>query len=301
MGDRNIKTIGSEAAYKLKACTTFCHVKLDGLEIEHCKRREPCSMPLYHYHDSYEIYYLLSGVRHYFIKDRTFRVEKGDIVLINRHDLHKTTYGGSSAHERVLLNFDEAYAGRLQMFVDDIDILLPFHQDVNVIKLSRIEQKVMEQALFKIMKEAGERGAGSSSCVRLAIAELLVCIARQAVRLKAGDSSHLDKMYEKVSEVVKFINLRYMEKLTLNYLSASFYISPYYLSRLFKKATGFTFVEYLNSIRVREAQKLLKETELNVSEVAERTGYESSTHFGRVFKEITGLSPLRYKKVNKVI
>lgn len=299
MGGRDTKTIDSDT-YNLHACIMFCHEKSDGLEIEHCKRQEPCSMPLYHYHDSYEIYYLLSGVRHYFIRDRTFRVEKGDIVLINRHDLHKTTYGGSATHERVLVNFDEAYVGRLQMLVDDIDILLPFHQDFNVIKLNKSEHKVIEQALFKIMKEAREGSAGSESCVRLATAELLIYIARRAVQLKASESSHPDQMHEKVSDIVKFINSKHMEKLTLKYISENFYISPYYLSRLFKKATGFTFVEYLNSIRIREAQKLLKESGLNVSEIAERTGYESSTHFGRVFKEITGLSPLRFRKINKV-
>lgn len=278
---------------------TFCHEKVEGLEIEHCKRQEPSSMPLYHYHDSYEIYYLLSGVRNYFIKDRTYRVEKGDLVLINRHVLHKTTYGGSQTHERILVDLQEAYVERLCQLVNDIDILLPFHQNVNVIKLAKNEQKGIEQILFKLMKEVKERGAGSESCVRIAMAELLIMTARLSLLAKETPDAPLDQIQEKISGIVKYINAKYMEKLTLNGISETFFISPYYLSRLFKKVTGFTFVEYLNSIRIREAQQLLKESGLNVSEIAGRTGYESSTHFGRVFKEITGMSPLRFRKINK--
>lgn len=299
MRDQN-KGIVKQDEYRLEDGVTLCHELYDGFEIDQCKRHEPCSMPLYHYHNSYEIYYLLSGARHYFIKDRTYRIEKGDLVLINRGDLHKTTYGGSLTHERILVIFDESYIGRVLALVNDVDILQPFHQNINIIRLQKAEQTFIEQMLFKIIKEAKEKGIGSESCVRLMTTELLIYIARQAVLSKAGEKIHVDQMHEKVSEIVKFINSKYMEKLTLNYISESFYISPYYLSRLFKNATGFSFVEYLNSIRIREAQQLLKESGLNVSEIADKTGYESSTHFGRVFKEITGMSPLRFRKINKV-
>lgn len=282
-----------------KGCTTFCREKLDGFEIEHCKRQEPSSMPLYHYHDSYEIYYLLSGVRNYFIKDRIYTVGKGEIVLINRHDLHKTTYSGSQTHERILVNFDQAFVERILPFVTDIDLLKPFQRETNVIKLSKNDQVAVEQILFKIMKEAREAPAGYESCVRLSMAELLICIARQETQQDAGPDALPNQMHEKVSEIVRYINGNYMEKLRLNLIAEAFYISPYYLSRLFKKATGFTFVEYLNSIRIRKAQQLLQESRLNVGRIAEKTGYDSSTHFGRVFKEVTGMSPLRYRNLNR--
>lgn len=299
MNSRTLKAAHNNE-YSLEEGVTLCRESYDGFEIEQCKRHEPCSMPLYHYHNSYEIYYLLSGARHYFIKDRTYRVEKGDLVLINRHDLHKTTYGGSLTHERVLIIFDESYIRQILAFVNDVDVLQPFHQNINIIKLKKTEQTVIEQMLFKIMKEARGKGIGSESCVRLLTAELLIFIYRQAALIKTAENIHLDKMHEKISDIVKFINEKYMEDLTLNYIANNFYISSYHLSRLFKKVTGFTFVEYLNSIRIREAQRLLKESHFNVSKIADTIGYGSSTHFGRVFKEITEMSPLRFRKINKV-
>jgi len=272
-----------------------------GIEIEHCKRQEPCNMDLYHYHSSYEVYYLLSGVRNYFIKDRIYRVERGDIVLINKNDLHKTTYAGSTTHERILINFEEAFIKEMVPYIKDIDVLQPFHYDVHILKLNKTEQTMLEQVLFKMMKEAKEKAIGSETYVTLLMTELLIFIARRAAQPETVKKEYYNQMHEKVSEIVKYINKNYMKRLTLQNISDNFYISPCYLSRLFRNITGFTFVEYLKSIRIKEAQRLLKESKLNMDEIAERTGYESSTHFGRVFKEITGVSPLRFRKINKDI
>ncbi|PKO14106.1 MAG: AraC family transcriptional regulator [Chloroflexi bacterium HGW-Chloroflexi-10] len=285
-------------AYSLEDGLTLCRESYIGIEIEQCKRHEPCSMPLYHYHDSYEIYYLLSGTRHYFINDRTYKVEKGDLVLINRGNLHKTTYGGSPMHERILINFNEAYIQDTMRMSADVDLLQAFRQNINLVKLQKAEQTAVERMLFNIMKEAREKDLGHASYVRLALGELLIFITRKATHTKPTDSAQIDYMHGKVSEIQKYVNNRYKNTITLGSISEKFYISPFYLSRMFKKATGFTFTEYLNSLRIREAQQLLKESQLNVSEIADKVGYESQTHFGRVFKKITGMSPLQYRKLD---
>ncbi|MNJ41043.1 Bifunctional transcriptional activator/DNA repair enzyme AdaA [compost metagenome] len=79
-------------------------------------------------------------------------------------------------------------------------------------------------------------------------------------------------------------------------LAEKFYVSPYYLSRFFKEATGFTFVEYVNSVRINEATKLLERSSLKVNLIAKKVGFGSVTHFGRVFKSVTGHAPLYYRK-----
>ena len=280
---------------------TLCHEIYEGFEIEHCKRQEPINMNLYHYHSSYEIYYLLSGVRNYFIKDRTYRIEKGDVVLINRNDLHKTTYGGSSTHERILINLDESFIEDMMASIKDIDILKPFQEDIHVIKLNKTEQANIERILLNMMKEAKEKDIGEVTSIQLLTLELLIFVTRLAVRPGSAVKGHLNPMHEKISDIVKYINASYMNKITLQQIADQFFVSSCYLSRLFKSVTGFTFVEFLNSVRIKEAQRLLKESKLNIGVIAEKTGFESATHFGRVFKEITGFSPLRFRKINKVV
>ncbi len=284
--------------YSLEDGLTLCHESYKGFEIEQCKRHEPCSMPLYHFHDSYEIFYLLSGTRNYFINDRTYKVEKGDLVLINKGHLHKTTYGGSLMHERILIIFDEAYIQGISSLGADIDLLQAFHQNANLIRLQKAEQATVERYLFNIIKETKGKDSGHETYVRLAMGELLIFITRKATHTHSTSGVNGNHMHGKISEIILYLNTHYMKKITLESISEDFYISPYHLSRTFKKATGFTFTEYLNSLRIREAQRLLKESFSNVSKIAEKVGYESQTHFGRVFKRITGLSPLQYRKMD---
>ena len=76
-------------------------------------------------------------------------------------------------------------------------------------------------------------------------------------------------------------------------------LSPYYLSRLFKRVTGQSIVDYINNRRIEAAQKLLETTELSISAVAEQTGFASAAHFRRVFHEVMGTGPLQYRKAHK--
>ena len=93
------------------------------------------------------------------------------------------------------------------------------------------------------------------------------------------------------------------EKLTLTGIASQFYISPYYLSRLFKKSINLSLIEYINGVRIKAAQNLIEKSNESISDIAEKTGFMTTAHFRRVFKDATGLSPQQYrqyyKRVNK--
>ena len=95
----------------------------DKFTIEHVIRPEtPFNMPSKHYHDDYEIYYLLNGERYYFIENRTYHVKKGDIVLIDKYLLHRTitTEKYRHAHERILLLINKEFLDKFSP--EDIDL-----------------------------------------------------------------------------------------------------------------------------------------------------------------------------------
>ena len=87
------------------------------------------------------------------------------------------------------------------------------------------------------------------------------------------------------------IRARYGEDLSLETVARELYITPIYLSRIFKRQTGQNFREYLIGVRMREAQKLLKEGELTVNEVAARVGYDDASYFSRSYKKCFGYTP----------
>ncbi|MEG1525008.1 MAG: response regulator [Clostridia bacterium] len=83
--------------------------------------------------------------------------------------------------------------------------------------------------------------------------------------------------------------------LSLNSVAASVYISPTYLSILFKKEMGTTFIEYVSRLRMERAKELLQDSNLKTYEAAERTGYNDPQYFSSCFKKYTGFTPSEYK------
>ena len=154
----------------------------------------------------------------------------------------------------------------------------------------------MEGILNKIIYEASNKAFGYEASIQSLFTQLLVFASRHAKANINTLFEHPSHTHKKVAEIVQYINKNYMNKINLSTISEKFFISRYHFSRIFKEATGFTFTEYINSVRIQEAQKYLRETNWKISTISEKAGFESIAHFGRVFKKATGLSPLNYRK-----
>lgn len=268
------------------------------ITVQYVKRSDHFDMVQEHYHAYYEMYYLLSGERNYFIKDNIYRVSKGDLVFINEYDLHKTTsVGRSPAHERIVIYF------RDQLFDPDIALLQdefsPFRTGNPVLSLQIHEQRYVEDLLHRIIAEFRTRGRNFEACLKALFMELFIYALRCCEKRINQPVSSEKRLHKGIAEIVRYINQHYADRLTLTDLAGRFFISPHYLSRIFKIATGFSFIEYLTTLRIKEAQKLLRETNLKVAEIAQQVGFEDFAHFGRVFKKLTGNTPLQYRKMNR--
>ena len=79
-------------------------------------------------------------------------------------------------------------------------------------------------------------------------------------------------------------------------MADQFFISEFYLCRAFKAFTGFSIVDYINTVRIMEAKKLIENTSENMNVIYRKVGFNSLTNFNRVFKDITGNPPLYYRK-----
>lgn len=246
-----------------------------------------------HFHNRYEIYYLVSGERFYFIHDRTYLIQKGDLVLVSPHVIHKTMDTGKPHHERYLIEFDQRFvSNQVHESLQSIEVLF---KNRNVIRLSSKDKHYFEEIFETMLEEVQQQGLDYEIQLQSLLQQLLIYAARN-LDLPSTGHQHINQTHAKVSEIVKYINTHYTEDLTLVSVAEQFEISHFYLSRLFKAVTGFAFIEYLNSIRVKEAQRLLRETNDKVLAIANAVGFVNQSHFGRIFKEITGTSPLQYRK-----
>lgn len=252
-------------------------------------------MPTNHFHSTFEVYYLMSGKREFFIKDRTFVVHEGDVIIISPNILHRTTNTEMPKYERFIVNIHQNYMGSFQQ--SNKEIFQPlFEQEYMIVRCSLQERLWIESLCQKIFQEIQDKMPGFEMYAQTLVQQLLIICCRHVKQNQIESLEYPSPMHERISEVVRYINRYYMDDLSLNVLAEKFYVSPYYLSRFFKEATGFTFIEYLNSVRIKEAKKLLEQSSMKVNFIYKKVGFRSITHFGRVFKSVTGYAPLHYRK-----
>jgi AraC-like DNA-binding protein len=265
--------------------------------IEQIKRAGPFSMDSDHYHETYEIYYLLAGERSYYINNLIYTLRKGDLIFINKNELHRTTSKGSASHERILINFEEVF---LQKTLANYDLSFPFLTAQSLLLRPGVhDQGIIEYILFTLLKEQEEQRSQHIPYLQTLLIQLLIEMNRVQEISREPIAPESSEKQLKVYEIIDYLQAHYADKLTLEQLSETFFISSTYLCRLFKQTTGFTIIEYLNYIRIKEAQRLLQSTDAKVTTIAENTGFDSIAHFGRVFKQIVNRSPLQYRKQNR--
>lgn len=99
-----------------------------------------------------------------------------------------------------------------------------------------------------------------------------------------------------ILKLMSYIREHYSEDLTLKWAACYVNISESYLSHLFKEQTGQNFTDFIIGLRMKKAVELLKSTDLNMYDISMHIGYDNINYFGRLFKKVTGISPVNYRK-----
>ena len=92
-----------------------------------------------------------------------------------------------------------------------------------------------------------------------------------------------------------YIEKHYSEKLTLQEVAETCYVSQWHLSKLLNKYAGQSFYDILNKVRISTAKELLKDPSLRVGDIGMMVGYMDNAHFSRIFKKLTGCSANEYR------
>src|SRR4029077_12015819 len=98
-----------------------------------------------------------------------------------------------------------------------------------------------------------------------------------------------------ITRAKEFIRQNQSEDLSLSMVAKAVNTSTFYFCKLFKKATGLNFTDYVSRVRIEKAKNLLLNPNLRISEIAYEVGFQSLTHFNRVFKRSVGESPTEYR------
>jgi len=122
-------------------------------------------------------------------------------------------------------------------------------------------------------------------------------IIERLLENKKGEGDIDNRSMEgKIEKVKRFVERNYHKKVRLKDAAQAVYLSPKYLSRIFKQSTGKGFSEYKLKIKIEKAKELLGKTGYNVNQVAEKLGYENVESFIRLFKRLAKYTPTEYRK-----
>lgn len=242
-----------------------------------------------HYHKENELYLLLKGRVKYFIDNKTFVVNEGDLVIIPPGILHSTDTDDCLYNERLLISFGNDF------FFKSISPQLKELMGETIIHIPKENRPLIENMFYKIEAEYDSKRENKDVFLKLYITELLMYLHRYRI-LDAQNELNTDKIIQKVKQ---YINLNFENEILLSDLSKNFALTESYLSKRFKSVIGTGINEYINYVRIEHAEKLLKTENLPITEVATRCGFNDSSYFAAVFKKLKGITPYKFSK-NKI-
>jgi two-component system response regulator YesN len=117
---------------------------------------------------------------------------------------------------------------------------------------------------------------------------------------KYGTKIDANSIEEKIGKIKLYIEKNYHRVFNLNDISKIIFLSPKYLSRIFKEQTGRRFNEYKLDVKIRHAKEMLQKTGYNIDQIAYKLGYKKPESFIKIFKKITRLTPTQFRRqINK--
>lgn len=257
-----------------------------------------------HSHDFIEIAYISSGRGTHMIGDDHMRVSPGDIFILNTNVYHR--FVSDKDAPLTIYNcifksgtIDEALDEK-ENFIDIAHDYLfhTFNSDklhTDYIKLTGKETGSIERLIEEMYTEYGLKQEGYFQVVKSDLYKLLIYIYR--IYKSDASQNHSNTTYKQIvaDNTLSYLSRHYAQDIRCEQLAERAYLSLSYFNKLFKEVTGSSVIKTLQNIRIEEACKLLQNSHLPVTEIAEKVGYSDIKHFYRLFRQIKNTTPGKYK------
>jgi AraC-like DNA-binding protein len=252
-----------------------------------------------HWHNHMEILYLISGKAVIYVDNEAFEFSQGDFILINSNETHYTR--SIEVPKFLVIQFKSSVINQnLDSYFEAKYFLTFIQKELKYTKHVKLNpDNTLKGLLTEILEDFEEKYVGYELNIKANIYKIFVwLIKNNYINLPPVNDIDASTL-SKISSILEYISTNYMNEIDITSMSRMVFMSYHHFCRTFKKATGRTFIEQLNFVRLREAEKLLLTGSKNISEIALQVGFPTVTYFTRLFKKEKGVTPLCYRKEHK--
>lgn len=258
----------------------------------------------HHWHYYIELLYFLEGNAQIFLGGEYYNASCGDFVLINSREVHSITSEKGINTKYIVIKFDPEVLYTTSKTVFEAKYIMPFtmaqHKHQKVFRNDELVKTQIEELFKNIYEECLNKKYGFELAVRTGIGRIFLWVIRnwESKGVKVEIQSITKEIdVKKLQQVVDYIDKHYAEEISAEEMSKLCSMSYSYFSRFFKKVMRKTFSEYLNYVRIIEAEKLLLTTDMNITEIALSAGFSNSSYFIKQFRLCKKISPKQFKKI----
>lgn len=254
-----------------------------------------------HRHNFFELTYILKGSGHHLLNDSMVEYKEGDLFFLTPNDEHEFVVAEASRFG--IIKFTEQLFLEKSNFTSssywrkNLETVI-FHS--NVIAESIIcckNDKTQLFGLYHLIKNEFENNQiYSRNVLSELFGALLIILSRNLKSCTINTTSDDSREEEKVVRLLTYIRQNVLNKdlMNLKTIASEFNISPNYLGTFIRKHGGISFKQYVIQTKMKMAEKLLKQSNLNINQIVEKLGFTDASHFNRVFKKYHGINPSKF-------
>ena len=253
----------------------------------------------YHWHPELEIITVDAGRVSLTIADHIYEGTRGDVFFVAGEELHEIRAAGRENQFRSFV-FAADFLQFARTDQTETELLAPLAEGrlrfATCLRAGAPGQREVRTLLAQIVQACQTPRLGSQLAVKAALLGIVAVCARSGLIEGRQMRPNADYKARQLKGIVGYLGEHFAEPLTLSAVAAQFGLSPQYFSTFFRENFGRTFTQHVNYLRIEQAARLLRETDLPVMEIAFNVGFDNFSYFIKRFREVYGVSPSHYRK-----
>ncbi len=251
----------------------------------------------HHNHTGFEITVVNSGSGTYSTDNGIYPMSAGDVFVFSSNEFHCITQVGENGLKLTNLHFEPRYlwGDSENSFSEENINMCFFHSKDFKNRITANASKTLLTYMEGIKNEITLKPIEYRLKVKSLLNLFLISLVRDFGYLDK-DTSVSSIHLKNLQNILTFIDEHFTQRISLEQLADKAGMSPNYFSSFFKKISGINLWDYINNKRINYALNLLRNSNKNILEIAMLCGFNNTTHFNKMFKRVSGMTPTEYRK-----